>query len=168
MSSIATRVPHTARRADSARGWLDTLVETRDDVTTTTLRVTLGAVMFPHAAQKLFGWFGGFGFDATMGHLTSAVGLPWLVALLVIVFEMGGSLALITGTFGRLGALAIATVMVGAVATQHTQHFFMNWTGTQGGEGFEYHLLVLAICAAIFVRGSGALSVDRVLARRSA
>jgi putative oxidoreductase len=169
MSSMVSDAVYAPDRPRAARigQWVTALVQTRDDRALAILRITLGAVMLPHAAQKVFGWFGGYGFDGTMGYLTGALGLPWLIGLLVIVFEMAGSLALLTGTLGRLGAAAIATVMVGAVVTSHHQ-FFMNWAGTQGGEGFEYHLLVLAMSAAILVRGSGALSVDRLLARRSA
>ena len=59
------------------------------------LRVTLGLVMFPHGAQKLLGWFGGFGFDGTMGFFTQKMGLPWIIAFLVIMGEFFGSLALI-------------------------------------------------------------------------
>lgn len=142
--------------------WLQKLVATDADATTTVMRLTLGAVMFPHGAQKVLGWFGGYGPTGTMGFLTEGMGLPWLIAALVLVFEFGGSIALLTGAAGRLGALAIATVMLGAVVTTHLQHgFFMDWAGTQGGEGFEYHLLALALSAAILVRGSGAVSVDR-------
>ena len=169
MSTITREATFAADRPRTARvrQWLEALVRTSDDGATAILRITLGAVMFPHAAQKVFGWFGGYGFDGTMGFLTGPLGLPWAIGLLVIVFEMAGSLALLTGTFARLGAAAIATVMVGAIATSH-HTFFMDWGGTQAGEGFEYHLLVLAMAAAILVRGSGALSFDRFFARRSA
>lgn len=161
------RAVRTERMTGTRRagGW-KALVRTDRDALLTVLRVTLGVVMFPHAAQKAFGWFGGYGLEGTMGFLTGGAGLPWLVAALVIAFELGGSVALITGALGRLGAAAIATVMVGAVLTTHLQNgFFMNWSGAQAGEGFEYHLLALAMAAVIMVRGSGAFSVDRSLAR---
>lgn len=155
----------TARR----EGWLGRLVRTDGDGTLALLRVTLGLVMFPHAAQKMFGWFGGYGIEGTMGFLTGNVGLPALVAAAVIAFEFAGSLSLLSGLASRAGAAMIATVMVGAVVTTHLQNgFFMNWGGAQAGEGFEYHLLALAIAAVVMVKGSGALSVDRMLTRRSA
>jgi putative oxidoreductase len=104
-----------------------------------------------------------------MGYFTGTVGLPWLVALLVILAESVGALALLFGFLGRVGAFGIAAVMVGAVATAHaTNGFFMNWSGQQAGEGFEYHLLALAMAAALILRGSGALSVDLALSRRAA
>jgi putative oxidoreductase len=140
------------------------LARTEADGVQTMLRVVLAAVMFPHGAQKLFGWFGGFGFEGTMGYLTSAVGLPWVVALLVVLIESLGAVALAAGFMGRAAALGIAAVMVGAAVTQHFEFgFFMNWTGAQGGEGFEFHLLALVLAAAVVVRGSGALSLDRLL-----
>jgi len=167
MQTTMTREQSTAATPRQV-GWLQRLLRTDGDATLAILRITLGAVMLPHAAQKMFGWFGGYGFEGTMGFLTGMVGLPWIVAALVILFEFGGSLALLSGLGGRLGALAIGTVMVGAVITTHLQHgFFMNWSGAQAGEGFEYHLLVLAMVVAVAVRGSGAFSVDRLLMRRA-
>jgi putative oxidoreductase len=128
-------------------------------------RLALGAVMLPHGAQKLLGWFGGHGFEGTMGYLTGMVHLPWLVALLVIVIESFGALALVLGFLGRVAAAGVAAVMVGAVATGHLANgFFMNWSGAQAGEGFEYHILAIALAVVVMLRGSGAASVDRALA----
>jgi putative oxidoreductase len=128
-------------------------------------RVLLGLVMFPHGAQKLLGWFGGYGWSGSMGFLTHGVGLPGALAGLIILIEFFGSLALITGTLTRLGALGIAAVMVGAVVTTHLHNgFFMNWSGQKPGEGFEYHLLTLALALPIIVRGAGAYSVDGAIA----
>lgn len=126
------------------------------------LRLTLAVVIFPHGAQKLLGWFGGYGFSGTLEGLTGHFGLPWLVAFLVIVAESFGALALIFGSFGRLAALGIGAVMIGATLTVHLQHgFFMNWAGNQGGEGFEFHLLAIGLALVTVVKGSGALSLDR-------
>lgn len=141
------------------------LLRTTDDTSLTILRWTLAVVIFPHGAQKLLGWFGGYGFEGTMGFLTGTVGLPWIVALTVIVAEFFGSLGLALGLLSRLAAAGIACVMIGAVATTHLANgFFMNWSGQQAGEGFEYHLLVLGIALVLMLRGSGALSLDRRLA----
>ena len=127
-------------------------------------RITAGLVMFPHGAQKLLGWFGGHGFEGTMGFLTSQAGLPWIVALLVILIESVGSVLLIVGGLSRLAALGLIAVMVGAVTTVHLGNgFFMNWTGQQAGEGFEYHLLVIGLALIVLVRGGGAYSLDRKL-----
>jgi putative oxidoreductase len=97
-----------------------------------------------------------------MGFLTTQVGLPYPIALLVILIESIGAFALVLGLAGRVVAAGVAAVMVGAVATVHLANgFFMNWTGAQAGEGFEYHILVLALALVVILRGSGAASVDR-------
>lgn len=129
------------------------------------LRIGLGAVMFAHGAQKLLGWFGGNGFDGTMGFFTQTMGLPWLAAFLVIIGESVGSLGLIAGFLTRVTAASFIVIMVGAIATVHwPQGFFMNWFGQQSGEGFEYHLLVIAMSAALVVIGGGKWSMDGVIA----
>jgi len=128
------------------------------------LRLTLALVIFPHGAQKLFGWFGGFGFKATMGYFTSQ-GLPAAVGLLVILAESLGAVMLAVGLGSRLAAVGIVCVMLGAVALVHFKHgFFMNWFGQQAGEGFEYHLLAASIGAALVLTGSGLWSLDRLIA----
>ncbi|HEX7051750.1 MAG TPA: DoxX family protein [Longimicrobiales bacterium] len=148
---------------------LAAVLRTGNDPVQTLIRLTLGVAMLPHGAQKLLGWFGGYGFSATMDALTGMVGLPWIIAFLVIVIEFFGGLGLVVGLFGRVAALGVASVMVGAifVGGHLGNGFFMNWTGTQAGEGFEYHLLAIVLALAVMVRGSGAASVDRVLALRS-
>lgn len=141
------------------------LFSTSDDAALTLLRVVLGVVMFPHGAQKMLGWFGGYGWSGTMGFFTGQMGVPALFAALAIFAEFFGSLGLITGLLGRVAAFGILSNMVVAVAMVHGKNgFFMNWTGTQGGEGFEYHLLAIAIALIIIWKGSGAASVDRAIA----
>lgn len=131
------------------------------------LRLTLGLVMFPHGAQKLLGWFGGFGFSGTMGFFTGTMHLPWIIAFLVIMGEFFGSLALIAGFFSRFVAVSFVIIMVGAIATSHLPHgFFMNWSGQQQGEGYEYHLLVIGMSLALMLTGAGRWSVDRMVAQR--
>jgi putative oxidoreductase len=129
-------------------------------------RVALGVVMFPHGAQKALGWFGGYGLEGTMGFLTGTIGLPAVLAAGVIAIEFLAPLFLLVGLATRPAALGIAAVMVGAVVTVHAPFgFFMDWAGTQGGEGFEYHLLALALAGVLLVLGGGRLSLDRRLAR---
>lgn len=143
------------------------LFSTTDDAALTLLRVVLGVVMFPHGAQKMLGWFGGYGWSGTMGFFTGTMGVPALFAALAILAEFFGALGLITGTLGRVAAFGILSNMVVAVAMVHGKvGFFMNWTGTQQGEGFEYHLLAIAIALVIIWKGSGAASVDRVVAQK--
>ena len=140
------------------------LLATKNSSAITLVRVVLGIVIFAHGAQKLLGWFGGYGYSGTMGFFTGTIGLPYIIAFLVIMIEFFGAIALITGTLSRVAALGISAVMVGAVVTTHLQHgFFMNFGGQQAGEGFEYHLLVLAMAGAIMLAGGGAYSIDRAL-----
>jgi len=143
------------------------LFQTGDSWSELILRVTLGVVMFPHGAQKLFGWFGGFGFAGTMGFFTEKMGIPAVLAFLVIITESLGSLGLIVGFLTRLTAFGIFCIMVVAIAMVHWPHgFFMNWSGKQAGEGFEYHLLVIGIAVVLMLYGAGKWSVDRQIAQR--
>jgi putative oxidoreductase len=145
------------------------LIQTDNSILPTVARLSLGSVMFAHGAQKALGWFGGHGYEGTMGFLTQGVGLPAALAFLVIAIEFLGAAALIVGFGGRLAALGIGAVMVGAVFTAHLSNgFFMNWSGAQGGEGFEYHILAIALAAVVTIAGSGAYSIDRWLGRRLA
>lgn len=142
------------------------LIQTNDSIVPTLARVSLGTVMFAHGAQKALGWFGGHGYEGTMGFLTQGMGLPGLIAFLVIAIEFAGSIALIAGAGGRLAALGIGAIMIGAVVTSHlSSGFFMNWSGAQAGEGFEFHILALALAGVVTMAGSGAYSVDRWLHR---
>jgi putative oxidoreductase len=131
------------------------------------LRLTLAIVIFPHGAQKALGWFGGGGFSGTVDFFSSQLGIPAAIAVLVIAAEFLGSLGLLFGFLTRICALGIGAVMLGAVFMVHLPNgFFMNWMGTQQGEGFEYHLLVLGIVLALLVTGGGAASVDKAMASR--
>lgn len=147
----------------------DFLFATDQSVITFVLRLVLGLVIIPHGLQKLFGWFGGYGFKGTMGFLTGTMKLPYLIGVLVIAAESFGALGVIFGFATRLGALGILAVMIGAAVTSHLPNgFFMNWSGQQKGEGYEYHLLAGAIAIALILLGGGAFSVDAWLAGRLA
>src|ERR1700682_4071308 len=140
------------------------LFTTDDDIATAILRLVLGVVFFAHGGQKMLGWFGGFGFSGTMGFFTGAMHIPAPFAFLAIAAEFFGGLGLILGFLTRIAAFGIAVNMLVAIVTVHAPFgFFMNWGGTQKGEGYEYHLLVLAMTAFLMIRGAGAFSVDRVL-----
>jgi putative oxidoreductase len=141
------------------------LISTSNDVTLTILRLVLGAVFFAHGAQKMLGWFGGYGFSGTVGFFTH-MGMPAPVAVLVILTEFFGGLGLILGFLTRIPALGIAVEMVGAIFMVHLPNgFFMNWANNQKGEGFEYHLLAIAVATTLLLRGAGAFSVDRALSK---
>src|SRR5215210_1311038 len=142
------------------------IIRTDDDKVLTLLRIALGIVVFPHGAQKLLGWYGGFGYSGTMGFLTGMMHIPYPLALLVIAAEFFGALGLIVGFLGRIAALGIAVNFIVVVLLVHLPNgFFMNWTGQQKGEGYEFFILLIAMAIAILIRGSGALSIDRILSR---
>jgi putative oxidoreductase len=140
---------------------------TNKSLSGTILRVFLGVVMFPHGAQKLLGWFGGRGFEATVQSFAGGFHIPELLTILVILTESVGAVALVLGFCTRLGALAIAADMAVAVILVHMKvGFFMNWAGTAKGEGFEYHLLAIAIGLALLIVGGGRWSIDGAIAKR--
>lgn len=140
------------------------LIATDNNTATVILRVIVGIVFFAHGAQKMLGWFGGYGFTGTMGFFTHGMHIPALFAFLAIVAEFFGSLGLIIGLLTRVAAFGIAVNMLVAIAMVHHRFgFFMNWSGAQKGEGYEYHLLVLAVTVFLMIKGAGAASVDRKL-----
>ena len=145
---------------------LKLLCKTNDSFAPLIARLTLGIVMFPHGAQKVLGWFGGYGFSGTMGFFTQQMHIPAPLAFLAIAAEFAGSLGLIFGVLSRVAAFGIATNMVVAIATVHLSNgFFMNWFQNQKGEGFEYHLLAIGLALIVMVHGAGKASVDAAIAR---
>jgi putative oxidoreductase len=139
------------------------LIRTNDDPAALIMRLVLGIVFFPHGAQKVLGWFGGYGASATLDAMTKQ-GLPAFLVILIMVAEFAGSIGLILGFLTRLAALGVGCVMLGAILTVHGKMgFFMNWFGNQKGEGYEYHLLALGLVVALLIKGGGLLSVDRAL-----
>jgi putative oxidoreductase len=142
------------------------LMSTSDDFAVTILRLLFGVVFFAHGAQKLLGWFGGFGYTGTMGFFTQRLGIPAPFAMLAIAAEFLGGLGLLVGFLSRIAAFGIACNMVMAVLIIHRHFgFFANWYGTQKGEGFEYHILAVAIALVIMIKGSGAMSIDGALSK---
>jgi putative oxidoreductase len=143
-------------------------------ITTTTatpvalvLRITLALIMLPHGLQLLLGWFGGAGFKATMAMFTQYMHLPWIVALGSILITSLGSFALLVGFWGRIMAFLEGLFLLGALLSVHLSYgFFMNWSGKNGGEGFEYHLLGIGIAIALVILGSGSFSADLALQRK--
>jgi putative oxidoreductase len=141
------------------------IFQTADSWSSLVLRVMLGIVMFPHGAQKVLGWLGGYGFAGTMSFFTDKMHIPVFFAFLAIMAEFLGSLGLIIGLLTRVAALGLLCEMIVIIPMFHwTNGFFMNWFGKQAGEGFEYHLLVIAMCLALLISGGGKWSVDRAIA----
>jgi len=147
---------------------LKKLLATDGGLDATVLRIVLGGVILPHGLQKTLGLFGGPGFGASVDMFTQDLGLPHGLAVTAIVGETLAAAALVVGLLTRLAALGVLAVMVGAIVLVHAPHgFFMNWSGQQQGEGFEYHLLAIGMALALVIRGGGAASLDRSLWRRS-
>lgn len=168
MNSIA-EVQHpiggAATRRQRSKTLLQALLQTESHAAPALLRLTLALVIFPHGAQHLLGWFGGYGFAGTHAWMTGTLGIPSAFATLAILTEFFAPLALLIGLGGRVAALGIAGLMMVAASTHAENGFFMNWVGSMpaGMEGFEYHLLAIAIALAVAIQGSGAWSVDRLL-----
>ena len=142
------------------------LIETSNDWTLTILRLAAGIMIFPHGLQKTFGWFGGAGFSAQMAGFERSH-IPAVFAFLAIMAESLGGLGLLLGALTRIAAFGLAVDMVVAVYIVHWRNrLFMNWSGQQKGEGFEFHILVIAMAIVLMARGGGAASVDRALAKR--
>ncbi len=141
------------------------IFQTEDSWALLIIRLVLGVVFFAHGAQKTLGWFGGYGLSGTMGFFTQQMHIPAPLAFVVIIAEFPGCLALIIGLLSRVVAFGIACDMVGAILMVHLPNgFFMNWSGKQAGEGFEYFLLIIAMCVALIINGSGKWSADRAIA----
>lgn len=146
------------------------IISTDNGWTPLILRLTLGTVLFPHAAQKLFGWFDGPGLQGEMTYMTTHVGLPPVIAAAAIAIECLGTFCILSGIWTRITAISVFSLFVGMIVVDHASHgFFMNWFGKMpaGAEGFEYHLLVLGICLALIVQGGGRCSIDSSQMRKS-
>ncbi len=134
-------------------------------------RLAVGITIFPHGAQKLFGWFGGYGFNGTMGFLTGAMHLPWIIGLLVILIEFFGAIFLILGFFTRIAAFGMLVNFLGVVFSVHTfgNGFFMNWGMNAGrGEGLEYFVLLFGLVVINLIAGGGKASIDSVVVKKDA
>lgn len=142
------------------------LFPTNDSRGLTLLRVTLALVMFPHGAQKALGWFGGAGPAGTVAAFEQGLGIAAPLTVLAIGVEFLAPLALLVGLGTRLAALALAGQMAVAASFHRANGFFMNWFGTQAGEGFEFHLLYIGAALALVIAGAGSWSVDRALTGR--
>ncbi len=126
-------------------------------------RLFLGFIILPHGLQKTVGAFGGYGFSPTVDFFVQS-GIPAPVAILIILGESVGAIMLILGLISRFAAFGISLIMLGAIFMVHLEHgFFMNWFGTQQGEGFEYHLAVLGLGIVVMLAGGGRWSVDNYI-----
>ena len=151
----------------AARSLHQLLFQTPNDLTLTFARVILALVFMGHGAQKMFGWFGGPGFSRAIEIFESSMGIPPALTVMAMVAEVFGGLGLLVGLLTRVAASGVLVVMIVApLANGLYVRFFMNWTGRNPGEGYEYHLLAIALILVVMVHGGGALSLDRLIATR--
>jgi len=144
------------------------LFQTSNDPTLTIARVVLALVFLGHGTQKMLGWFGGLGFSRTLDVFEQTMGIPPALTTLAMVAEVFGGLGLLVGLLTRVAAIGVLGVMIVApLANGLYVRFFMNWTGRNPGEGYEYHLLAIALILIVLVQGAGAVSLDRLIAARS-
>ncbi len=147
--------------------YIQNILATSNSVAPLIARLTLAIVIFPHGAQKLLGWFGGYGFSGTMGFFTENMGIPAILAFLVIIAESIGAVALFVGALTRVAAFGIGITMTVAMFMATLPNgFFMNWYGNQAGEGIEYHLLTIGLALIGLISGGGKLSIDAVVASK--
>ncbi|MGA2494155.1 MAG: DoxX family protein [Roseiarcus sp.] len=124
------------------------------------VRVAAGLMLLPHGAQKLFGWFGGYGVDATGQFFAAKLGLPASFALLAGLIEVFGGLALTVGFLTRVAAALVFALMAVAVIWVHLPIGYFWMTG-----GLEYPLMWGLVALAFVFRGGGAYSVDALIGR---
>jgi putative oxidoreductase len=129
------------------------------------LRLSLGVIFFAHGAQKVLGWFGGYGWSGTMQFFTQTLHIPGPFAVLAFLTEFLGGMALVLGILTRWAALLLAGEMVVAAVKVHLANgFFLNWTNVpKVGHGIEYNLALIGATLALVISGGGYLSLDAIL-----
>lgn len=165
MTSITLDNQNHRLSTGAVRRLIAKVLGTDSTLVLTVLRIALGVVILPHGLQKTMGWFGGYGYSATLGYLGS-IGIPAILGFLAILAESAGALALIAGVTTRIAAFGVGVTMLVAAFMHRANGFFMNWSGQQQGEGFEFHILAIAAAVALVIGGAGRFSADRAIARR--
>ena len=151
----------------ASRNWLESIMFTDDSSTLVIARVFLALVIFPHGAQKVLGWYGGFGLTETMGFFQQ-LGISPTFAGLAIAAEFLGAIFLLFGLFARVASFGLLCTLLVALFRIHLRNgFFMNWNGSQLGEGIEFHLLAIALTLIVFIGGAGSWSCDRAIYRKT-
>ncbi|MFW7523473.1 DoxX family protein [Vibrio ostreicida] len=141
-----------------------TLIESQAHYSTLALRIPLGIIFMAHGAQKLFGWFGGYGLDGT-GQWMASIGLGpgYLMALLAGSAEFFGGLLILLGLLTRPASFVLALTMIVAIVSVHINNgLFM------ANNGYEFGLALLAASVSLLLSGSGYIAIDRVIAKKLA
>ena len=138
---------------------LKILIKTESGYSTLALRIPIGIIFMAHGAQKLFGWFGGYGLEGTGGWMESIGLVPgFIMALMAGSAEFFGGLFIFLGLLTRPAAIALSFTMVVAIFSVHfTNGLFMS------NNGYEFGLALLAACVSLALTGAGKLAVDNVL-----
>ncbi len=136
---------------------LQKILKTDNNFAGTLLRIGLAITILPHGYQYLND------FSNILDILETHYGLPNFIGFLVILIESFVALFLLFGVFTRVSALLLGIVLLGAGYFHLDQGFFINWFGTQTGEGYQFHLLYVLAAAASVIIGGGKFSVDRIL-----
>ncbi len=155
MNTLAT----TEQGAFATGTLINSVLETARGLDALPLRLGAGVIFAAHGAQKLFGWFGGYGLEGTAGWMAS-IGLEpgYLMALAAGSAEFFGGLALLVGALVRPAALVLVVTMLVAIVTAHLANGFFMSNG-----GYEYALALMLVSLALLIRGGGSFSVDRLL-----
>jgi len=134
------------------------------------LRLSLGVIFYAHGAQKVLGWYGGYGLAGSQGYFENVLGISAPLFYLTAFTEFLGGIAIILGLFSRVFAVGYFIEMLVALVKVHLPvGFFMNWGSIAGrGEGYEFILALLAMSFSVALLGPGAYSLDYLLASRRA
>jgi putative oxidoreductase len=145
---------------------LHKLLATSNEWQWTLLRLAAGVMILPHGLQKTVGMFGGQGFSKQMAYFTGVEHIPAVIAFLAIMAELLGGIGLIVGFLTRIAAFGLlCNMVIGAMIVNLPNGFFMNWSGRQKGEGFEFHILAASMAIVLISKGAGAFSIDRAVAK---
>jgi len=144
------------------------IITTTNEWHWTLIRLAAGIMIFPHGLQKAFGLWGGRGLSAQLEYFQHHDHIPLVFAFLAIMAELLGGIGLITGFLSRIAAFGLLCNMtIGPFVSNVQYGMFLNWSGKQKGEGFEFHILAAAMALTIVARGAGMLSIDRLLMKKS-
>jgi putative oxidoreductase len=150
----------TKQKIKIMKAFIQQLTTTQSATSPFILRLIFAIVLWPHGAQLLLGLFGGPGYANSMA-MFGMFGLPSIVSFLVIFLQFFGSLFILLGLFTRLATAATIILFIGMIVKAHLSFgFFMDWTGTLQGEGFEYHILAIGILVSLTITGAGKYSID--------
>ncbi|QXE91900.1 DoxX family protein [Geomonas subterranea] len=143
---------------------MERILLTNDSWKGTVLRVGLGLVMFLHGAQNLLGWFGGLGFEHAMSVMTTQLMVPKMFAVLIIMTQFFGGIALLIGAYVRIAASAVIVVMLASLGVlDYGNGFLTTWSGKQLSPGVEFQLLAITVAINLIIWGAGRWSIDRAL-----